>query len=112
MTGAELHRRLSEPFAAADVEWRVTKVRSQSSEGLAVAFIDSRAIQNRLDDVVGPFCWRTRFIPWHQYMSTKPGKYEDPNEAQKTPVFSFARSVLSRSLLWLACLTYSSTAAF
>ena len=88
MTGAELHRRLSEPFAAADVEWRVTKVRSQSSEGLAVAYLNSRAIQNRLDDVVGPFCWRTRFIPWHQYMSTKPGKYEDPNEAQKTPVFS------------------------
>ena len=81
MTGEELHRRLSEPFAAADVEWRVTKVRSQSSEGLAVAYLNSRAIQNRLDDVVGPFCWRTRFIPWHQYMSTKPGKYEDPNEA-------------------------------
>ena len=55
MTGAELHRRLSEPFAAADVEWRVTKLRSQNSEGLVVPFIDSRAIQNRLDDVVGPF---------------------------------------------------------
>lgn len=87
MTGEELHRRLSEPFAAADVEWRVTKLRSQNSEGLVVPFIDSRAIQNRLDDVVGPFFWRTRFIPWHQYVP-KPGKYEDPNEVQKTPVSS------------------------
>ena len=87
MTGEELHRRLSEPFAAADVEWRVTKLRNQSSEGLVVPFIDSRAIQNRLDDVVGPFFWRTRFIPWHQYVP-KPGKYEDPNEVQKTPVSS------------------------
>lgn len=87
MTGTELNRRLCEPFAAADVEWRVTKLRNQSSEGLVVPFIDSRAIQNRLDAVVGPFCWRTRFIPWHQYVP-KPGKYEDPNEAQKAPVSS------------------------
>lgn len=87
MTGQELHRRLSEPFAVADVEWRVTKLRNQNSEGLVVPFIDSRAIQNRLDDVVGPFFWRTRFIPWHQYVP-KPGKYEDPNEVQKTPVSS------------------------
>ena len=87
MTGEELHRRLSEPFAAADVEWRVTKLRNQNSEGLVVPFIDSRAIQNRLDDVVGPFFWRTRFIPWHQYVP-KPGKYEDPNEVQKAPVSS------------------------
>ena len=87
MTGAELHKRLSEPFAAADVEWRVTKTRNSNSEGLAVPFIDSRAIQNRLDDVVGPFFWRTRFIPWHQYIP-KPGKYEDPNGAQKAPVSS------------------------
>lgn len=87
MTGTELNRRLCEPFAAADVEWRVTKLRNQSSEGLVVPFIDSRAIQNRLDDVVGPFCWRTRFIPWHQYVP-KPGKYEDPNESQKAPVSS------------------------
>ena len=87
MTGAELHKRLSEPFAAADVEWRVTKTRNSNSEGLAVAFIDSRAIQNRLDDVVGPFFWRTRFIPWHQYVP-RPGKYEDPSEAPKAPVSS------------------------
>ena len=87
MTGAELYKRLSEPFAAADVEWRVTKTRNSNSEGLAVAFIDSRAIQNRLDDVVGPFFWRTRFIPWHQYIP-KPGKYEDPSEAPKAPVSS------------------------
>ena len=87
MTGQELRRQLCEPFAAADVEWRVTKMRNSNSEGLVVAFIDSRAIQNRLDDVVGPFCWRTRFIPWHQYVP-KPGKYENPSETPKTPISS------------------------
>lgn len=87
MTGQELRRQLCEPFAAADVEWRVTKMRNSNSEGLVVAFIDSRAIQNRLDDVVGPFCWRTRFIPWHQYIP-KPGKYENPSETPKTPISS------------------------
>ena len=52
MTGEEMHRRLSEPFAAADVEWRVTTLRNQNSEGLVVPFIDSRAIQNRLEHTV------------------------------------------------------------
>lgn len=86
MDGKELRRRLSEPFAASDVEWRITKTRNQNSEGLAVAFIDGRAVQNRLDDVVGPFFWRTRFIPWHQYVP-KPAKYEQV-DTPKAPVSS------------------------
>lgn len=85
MTGEELRRRLCEPFAAEHVEWRITKISGQS--GLAVPYIDSRAIQNRLDDVVGPFCWRTRFIPWHQYVP-QPGKYDKPDEQPKAPISS------------------------
>ena len=54
MNASELYRRLSEPFPSADVEWRVTKVHQRF--GLAVPYITSRAIQTRLDNVVGPFC--------------------------------------------------------
>ena len=39
-----------------------------------------------LDHVVGPFCWRTRYIPWHQYIP-KPSHGENP-EADRTPVAS------------------------
>ena len=84
MNASELYRRLSEPFPSADVEWRITKVHQRS--GLAVPYITSRAIQTRLDNVVGPFCWRTRYIPWHQYIP-KPSRGENP-EADRTPIAS------------------------
>jgi hypothetical protein len=32
---------------------------------MAVAYINSRAIQNRLDDAVGVFNWKNTFEPWH-----------------------------------------------
>ena len=83
MNATELSRQLSEPFPSADVEWRITKVHQRS--GLAVPYITSRAIQNRLDNVVGPFCWRTRYIPWHQYVP-KPSRGENPEQADRTPI--------------------------
>ena len=83
MNATELSRQLSEPFPSADVEWRITKVHQRS--GLAVPYITSRAIQNRLDNVVGSFCWRTRYIPWHQYVP-KPSRGENPEQADRTPI--------------------------
>lgn len=83
--GEELRQKLCEPFPSSDVDWRVSKISDQS--GLAVPYIDSRAIQTRLDDTVGPFRWRTRFIPWHQYVP-KPGKYDKPEETTNVPVSS------------------------
>ena len=85
MNATELSRQLSEPFPSADVEWRITKVHQRS--GLAVPYITSRAIQNRLDNVVGSFCWRTRYIPWHQYVP-KPSRGENPEQADRTPIAS------------------------
>lgn len=83
MNTTELARQLSEPFPSSDVEWRITKIHQRS--GLAVPYITSRAIQNRLDNVVGPFCWRTRYIPWHQYVP-KPSRSENPEQADRTPI--------------------------
>lgn len=85
MNASELHRQLCEPFPAADVEWRITKIKQRS--GLAVPYITSRAIQNRLDSVVGPFGWRTRYIPWHQYIP-KPSRSDNPEQFDRTPVSS------------------------
>lgn len=52
--------KLAEPFPLEDIEWRV----SRSGKGrdgifcLVLAYITARAIQKRLDDVVGPANWK------------------------------------------------------
>ena len=66
MNEQELTKRLTAPFEAKDVEWRIQQTTQDKSRGLAVAFITSRAIQKRLDETVGPFHWKTEFSPWHQ----------------------------------------------
>ena len=66
MTEKELYEKMSAPFASSDVEWRVSNTSKDKSRGLAVPYIDSRAIQYRLDAVVGPFSWRSSYQAWHQ----------------------------------------------
>ena len=66
MNEQELTKKLTAPFEAKDVEWRIQQTTQDKSRGLAVAFITSRAIQRRLDEMVGPFHWKTEFSPWHQ----------------------------------------------
>ena len=38
----------------------------EHTRGMAVPYIDSRAIQNRLDSVVGIYNWKPAYRPWHQ----------------------------------------------
>lgn len=64
-TNEEIRTALALPFSASDVEWRLQNVTKDKTRGMAVPFIDSRAIQNRLDEVVGPYNWQTKFTPWH-----------------------------------------------
>jgi len=49
MTEKDFYAKMSAPFAASDVEWRVSSTTKDKSKGLAVPYIDSRAIQYRLD---------------------------------------------------------------
>lgn len=84
MTMDELQQRLSSPFSANEVEWRITRINKEQTRGLAVPYLDSRAVQNRLDSVVGPFNWRIRYIQWHTYVPK--AKRDDMD--QSTPVAS------------------------
>ncbi|WP_160665104.1 Rad52/Rad22 family DNA repair protein [Pseudarthrobacter sp. ATCC 49987] len=54
---------LRAPFKPEDIEWRVQRsgVKGQSGWVQVIAYIDNRAVQNRLDDVVGPENWRDQF---------------------------------------------------
>ena len=56
--------KLREPFAFSEIEWKIQVTSADKARGMAVAYIDSRAIQKRLDEVVGSFNWKTEYQPW------------------------------------------------
>lgn len=60
-----IQRDLSQPFSADDLEWRV-QASGKFGENTwcrVLAYVTNRAIQQRLDDVVGVFGWRNEFSP-------------------------------------------------
>ena len=60
MNAADLTR-LADPFPASDVEWKPGATTRDKSKGLAMAYLTSRAVQQRFDDVCGPGDWRNEF---------------------------------------------------
>jgi len=48
---------LLRPFPAGMVGWKAQTVTKQGDRALAVAYVDARAVQDRLDEVVGPDGW-------------------------------------------------------
>lgn len=57
--------KLDEKFTSADVEWRIGVTKKDKSQGMALPYITNRAIQQRLDQVVGKGYWKNKYIPWH-----------------------------------------------
>jgi hypothetical protein len=55
--------KLATPFPPEAVSWRVGSTNADKTKGMALAYIDSRDVQNRLDEVCGPENWQVRF-PW------------------------------------------------
>ena len=64
-TPQEIQEELSKPFAPADMEWRLQMTFEEKMTGIAVPYVTNRAIQNRLDSVVGAENWCNEFKPWH-----------------------------------------------
>lgn len=67
MSTNSLSEKLGKPFPASDVSWRMQYVDKGKCEGLAVPYLDARAIADRLDDVVGPYNWQDEYRLWHCY---------------------------------------------
>lgn len=65
-TPREIQAALAQPFAPEDLEWRLQTTMEDKMRGLAVPYVTNRAIQNRLDDVVGPENWHNEYAPWHK----------------------------------------------
>ena len=53
--------KLSAPFPAGEIEWRVGSTTQDKSRGMALAYIDARAVMERLDEVCGPEGWQDRY---------------------------------------------------
>jgi hypothetical protein len=56
MTEKEIQARFLEPFEANEVKWRAGA--TSNNKAMALAYIDARAVMDRLDDVVGMYNWR------------------------------------------------------
>lgn len=61
----EIIKRLHEPFSAKEIEWKIQVTAQDKKRGMAVAYMDARAVQKRLDEVVGAFNWKNVYSLWH-----------------------------------------------
>ena len=64
MEEKEIQKKLLEPFAPNEIEWRIGATNANKTKGIALPYITNRAIQNRLDEVFGIFGWRNEFKEW------------------------------------------------
>ncbi len=64
MNAEEIAKRLKEPFNYGEIQWRLLNITQDKARGLAVAFLDARAVQRRLDDTVGIYNWRNEYNNW------------------------------------------------
>lgn len=55
---------LRAPFNPDEIEWRVGNTNREKTQGMALAYVTNRAIQQRLDDVVGPLNWKNEYKLW------------------------------------------------
>lgn len=55
--------RLSAPFHPEDLEWRAGATNADKNKALALAYITSRAVMDRLDEVIGPEDWCDEYRP-------------------------------------------------
>jgi hypothetical protein len=60
---SSIFSRLAEPFDPSDLEWRPGATNADKTRALALTYITSRAVMDRLDEVVGPENWRDDFKP-------------------------------------------------
>lgn len=64
MTEKELHERLKEPFEKHEIEWRAQQVgvsKGGKCWAMVLAYVQARAIQNRLDDIFGVMGWQVSY---------------------------------------------------
>lgn len=56
-TVPQVEEELKTPFSAQEVKWRAGATNKANTRALALAYIDARVVEDRLDDVFGPTGW-------------------------------------------------------
>ncbi len=56
---------LKAPFAPSKISWRIGSTNADKTKGMALAYIDARDVQDRLDEVCGVGGWQNRYVPMH-----------------------------------------------
>lgn len=57
-----LLKQLKNPFDPKFVKWRVGATNADKTKGIALAYIDSREVKKRLDDVMGLSSWKDELV--------------------------------------------------
>ena len=57
-----LLKQLKDPFDPRFIKWRVGATNQEKTKGIALAYLDAREVQKRLDDVMGLGNWQDRYI--------------------------------------------------
>lgn len=52
---------LCRPFAAEEIEWRIGSTNQDKTKGMALAYMDARAVMDRFDAVCGPDGWQCNY---------------------------------------------------
>lgn len=63
MNTREIFEKLSEPFPASAIDWRVGATNKEGTKGLAFPYLQARPVMDRLDDVVGAENWKDEYVP-------------------------------------------------
>ena len=96
MTDAQ-KAQLEYPFPVEDIEFRVLRTNKAKTEGYIAAYVDSRAIQRRLDKVVGWENWQNDFEVTQTTISksTTGQNSTAPNKISNEPTFVCKLSIYS-----------------
>ena len=60
-TAQEMFDELCRPFAAEEIEWRIGSTNGDKTKGMALAYMDARAVMDRFDGVCGPDGWQCNY---------------------------------------------------
>ena len=61
-TDQELFDELCRPFAAEEIDWRIGSTTKDKTKGMALAYMDARAVMDRLDGVCGSGGWQCNYV--------------------------------------------------
>lgn len=60
-TAQELFDHLCAPFPVDFIEWRVGSMNGEKTKGMALCYVDARAVMDRLDSICGPDGWQCNY---------------------------------------------------